>query len=181
MKSARQYRPFASILITCAAAATVWLVLTSVSTALEPPVQLSGPCHPSASVKIARISPDGKYVVYVQDAEIDDAFRVYSVPISGGSPTALTPNPKTNGAVPSFAISPDSMRVVINGIYSAASRTDLYGVPINGPATALTSLATEAQHGFLITPSHTERRSRGFGWCRGIRICPKHREGLGGP
>jgi len=132
-----------------AVAAGLMLIPTEV---LSSPVKLSNSGVLSSAVEEAAISPDGRRVVYVQDAEIAGAYRIYSVPIEGGTPVALSPFPQTTWHIPSFVITPDSSRVVFRGFFDSASRMDLYSVPIAGPSSSRVVLATNS-HGFSVTPN----------------------------
>lgn len=58
------------------------------------------------------VSPDGRWVVYRQDAETDEAYEVWSVRLSSGTRVKLSGNLPANGFVGSIGISPDSSRVV---------------------------------------------------------------------
>jgi len=54
------------------------------------PYQISGEMVPLGDVTKYEISPDGKYIVYIADQELDQLPQLYSVPISGGTPTRLS-------------------------------------------------------------------------------------------
>ena len=100
------------------------------------PVQLN-PLLPSGrSVGNFQISPDSSRVVYIADQDTDNVTELYSVPIGGPAWAGIKLNGPLvlNGNVTSFAISPDSSRVV----YRADQQTDevfeIYSVPLDGSA-----------------------------------------------
>ncbi|MEO7794485.1 MAG: hypothetical protein ABIV06_06900, partial [Thermoanaerobaculia bacterium] len=81
-----------------------------------------------------KISPNGQYAVYRQDADTDSAIELWSVALSGvGSPVRLSdilvPTP---GQFMTFAISPDSSRVVYLVDQDTVGQLELYSVPIGG-------------------------------------------------
>jgi dipeptidyl aminopeptidase/acylaminoacyl peptidase len=100
-------------------------------------------------VPAPRFSPDGKWAVYVQDAEIDGAFELWSVRRWPGSvPVRLSAALPTGRAVADFAIAPDSSRVVFLADQSAAGKFELWTVPIDGstsPAVLNQSLPSGGQ------------------------------------
>ena len=80
-----------------------------------------------------KISPDGQYAVYRQDAVIDGAAELWSVPLSGGATVRLS-DVLSPGQFLTFAISPDSSRVVYTVDQDVAGRIELFSVPIAGGA-----------------------------------------------
>ena len=67
-------------------------------------------------------SPDGRRVVYLADADVDDLFNLFSVDLKGGEPKRLE-----SRSCSQFVISPDSRRVAYTRFPSA-----LCSVPIDG-------------------------------------------------
>jgi Tol biopolymer transport system component len=80
-----------------------------------------------------RLSPDGRRLVYLHDAEVDEAFELWSVPVDGGAPVRLSGLLPAGVSVEFYAISPDGARVVYGANQEVTGRTDLYSVPIDGP------------------------------------------------
>jgi len=122
---------------------------------LAQPVRLSSSGLSTSDVETAKLSPDGKYVVYVHDDQIDDAYRLYSVPTGGGTPVPLSPIPAVLGNAPIFAISPDSTTVVYDGYFDSSTEKDLYSVSITGPFSSRVMLAQDVyriQTRDVITP-----------------------------
>ncbi len=95
------------------------------------------------------ISPDGNYVVYFADHDLDNVFELYSVPITGGTPIKLNHTLLENQTVNllnrnnsvlqtiiddegAFKISPDSSRVLFLSNIEFQRGFDLYSVPITG-------------------------------------------------
>ena len=85
------------------------------------------------------ISPDSSRVVYVADQDTDNILELYSVPITGGTPTKLNgPLVAVGGDVFVFSISPDSARAVYLAHQDTFDVFELYSVPIlNGTPTKL--------------------------------------------
>jgi uncharacterized repeat protein (TIGR01451 family) len=81
--------------------------------------------HPDKD--IYQISPDGNSVVFL---DAWDVARLYSVPITGGTPTLLY----EAGYSIDYAISPDGSTVAAKLVYDLGEPTELYAVPINGGA-----------------------------------------------
>jgi hypothetical protein len=85
---------------------------------------------PTDSITLSKLSPSGTRVVYAAD-------RLYSVPVSGGSPIDLS-GPLGGGQVTAFAITPDSTRVVYRADQDTPGTPELYSVPeLGGPRTKL--------------------------------------------
>jgi Tol biopolymer transport system component len=81
------------------------------------------------------VSPDSSRVVYVADKDADGVFEIYSVPITGGTPTKLSGAMVVGGSVFSnIQISADSSRVVFRADKDVDATTELYSVPIAGGA-----------------------------------------------
>jgi Tol biopolymer transport system component len=73
--------------------------------------------------------------VYVADKDADGVFELYSVPITGGTPTKLSGAMVVGGSVFSnIQISADSSRVVFRADKDVDGTNELYSVPIVGGA-----------------------------------------------
>ncbi|MCH7229064.1 hypothetical protein [Haloferula sp. A504] len=101
--------------------------------------KLSAPLVPGGNVSRFKISPDGHHLVYCADQDTDHLLDLYSVErFAAGSAVKLSTWSSPLGGLPdfdsSFAISPDSSRVVFLADSSAlhAGPADLYSVPITG-------------------------------------------------
>jgi Tol biopolymer transport system component len=86
------------------------------------------------------ISPNGQWVVYRADRDIDEVYELFSVPIHGGTPVRLNAALPAGSVVWQFQISADSRRVVYIAPQQVAGRNELFSVPIEGPAGAATKL-----------------------------------------
>lgn len=108
----------------------------------EASYKLNGPLATDGDVAVARISPDGKYVVYTAKGVNSPGLEIFSVSINGGTPVRLNSNlPVGNASVLGFVISPDSKTVVYHGKVDSLSYFHAYSVPITGGAPALLNLA----------------------------------------
>jgi sorbitol-specific phosphotransferase system component IIA len=102
-----------------------------------------------------QISPDSARVVFRGDLVTDTVAELFSVPIAGGSRTALSGTIVANGDVFDFRISPDSARVVFDGDVVTDAVTELFSVPIAGGSRTALSGAIVAFGGvfsFQISP-----------------------------
>jgi Tol biopolymer transport system component len=79
-------------------------------------------------------SPDSSTVLYTDDARSSSGgWDLFSAPIDGsGVPVRLNGNLVTNGAVRDFELSLDGSNVVYMADQEAASRNELYSVPVAG-------------------------------------------------
>ncbi len=83
-----------------------------------------------------KISPDGQYAVYVQDAVSDNADELWSVRLDGSSaPARLSEVLTSANSNITFAISPDSARVVYLVDQDTPGVIELYSIPIAGGVT----------------------------------------------
>lgn len=98
------------------------------------PVRLNGPLvqHGDVSPTSLQISPDGNYVLYIADQEVDGADEVFVVPITGGTPVKL------NGTLPNTAkvinanFTPDGQRITYHANQDSVPNIELYGTSIGG-------------------------------------------------
>lgn len=81
-----------------------------------------------------RIGPDPQpAVVFRQDILVDDAYDLFAVPVSGGSPTRLnSTGVSTRVLETDFEVSPDGARVVFRGNFSTAGKVELYSAATDG-------------------------------------------------
>jgi len=82
-----------------------------------------------------QVSPDGRWAVYLHDAETDGVLDLWSVALPAGTPVKLNATVPSPG-VRSFRISPDGSRVVYTAEQDTGGVVELYSVPIAGPASA---------------------------------------------
>lgn len=83
-------------------------------------------------------TPDGSRVVFTaRKRSDDDKVRVFSTPISGGTPRRLNSGIVEGGHVRQFAISADSSRVVYRADAEAPRRYELFSVPIDRSSRAV--------------------------------------------
>lgn len=96
------------------------------------PVRISKLFSDTQDVTSYAISPDNTKVVYIADADSDNDYELYVVPIAGGISTKLNGNIVVGGAVESFKISADSTKVVFAADQDTVNQLDLYSVDITG-------------------------------------------------
>ena len=105
-----------------------------------------------------RLSPDGLFAVYRQDAVTDGGFDLWSVRTDGGAAPVRLSNPLASGQGQflTFEISPDGARVVYAVDQETAGKTELYSVPIAGGALTRISMNMASDRdviGFRISPT----------------------------
>jgi hypothetical protein len=81
-------------------------------------------------------SPDGEFVVFRGNYSTAGKIELYSASTTGGQGSALKicPVPPAGGNIEAFAIDATSARVVFAGDALTAGRSELFSVPIAGPA-----------------------------------------------
>jgi hypothetical protein len=96
-------------------------------------VKLSGTMQPDGDVYALVFSPDSRRVVYMADAETDEAYELFSAPSDGGSPPV-----RLSGLLPfrtqiwQYQVTPDSAHVVYDAPQETAGVYELFIVPIDG-------------------------------------------------
>ena len=98
------------------------------------PIKLNPVLPATGIVRAFQISPNGQTVVFVARAQSGSADILYSVPISGGTPTRLSSDISGRDAFTDFQITPDGANVVFRGDQNARNLIELFSVPIAGGA-----------------------------------------------
>jgi hypothetical protein len=81
-----------------------------------------------------RFSPDGNWIVYAADHDIDDVFEMYVVATSNpGVATKLNPPLSGGRDICTFRFTPDSLNVVYCADQDTDGVLELYAVPIAAP------------------------------------------------
>jgi Tol biopolymer transport system component len=125
----------------------------------EAPVKVSGALIAAGDVRTSlATSPDGRWVVYLADAEVDDRVELYSAPTDGSAPPRKLNGPLVLGGDVQenvgFRISPDGAWVVYRADQEFDRQVELNGVPIdaslparklNAPLAGLTSVELDFQ------------------------------------
>ncbi len=83
-------------------------------------------------VNAGAFSPDGQYLVYTADAEVDDVVYLYSVPVAGGAPIRLNPDLAAGGGVGGYRMTADSQYVIYASRAVNRGIESIYRVPIGG-------------------------------------------------
>ena len=129
-----------AVVVLTAVVALVFLVAAGASLSAAPQAQvnvkLNGTMQPTGDVLgdlLMRISPDSRRVVYVADAQTENAFELYSAPTTGQAPPVRLSGLLPSGAlVNRIAITPDSRRVVYVAPQETSGVSELFVVPIEG-------------------------------------------------
>ncbi len=88
-----------------------------------------------ATIGAFRVWPDGSKVVYRTDQSTAGKIELYSVPITGGSPTKLNPALVAGGNVVALSLpvfADGSTRLAYRADQEVDERFELYSVPVNG-------------------------------------------------
>jgi len=94
------------------------------------------PTNGDVSTNDFLISPNGTSVIYVAEQDADNVFEIYSVPITGGTPTKLNGTLPVGGDVDDFIlISPNSSLVVYIADQATNDVFELYSVSSNALST----------------------------------------------
>lgn len=103
------------------------------------PVQLTPHLPDHRTVGYSRFSPDGRWIVYHSDQDVDDVFELFRIPSTGGTPQRLNmPVTVTVGASRGYGgwtISRDSRSVYFNAETNVPDQRDLYSavLPVEVP------------------------------------------------
>lgn len=110
-----------------------------------PPVKLNGQLIGGGRVAWDdfRLSPDGRWVVYLADQDTDDVYELYTVPLDASAVPVRISGPLVPGGDvaqygtpvepnPLFQVSPDSRRVVYIADQDADEVYELYSTAIDG-------------------------------------------------
>lgn len=108
------------------------LAAVSVALASAETVQLSQGL-PFSTLGGVWVSPNASRVVYVQDAVVDDAFELWSVPIGGGPPVRLSGLLPSGSDVRWATIAPNNQRVVYLAPQEQEGVDELYSIALAGP------------------------------------------------
>ncbi|NNJ11536.1 hypothetical protein EKD04_014460 [Chloroflexales bacterium ZM16-3] len=94
--------------------------------------KLNGNLALGANITHFTISPDSSTLVYMADQATSGVIELYSIPLTGGTPTKLNGALPDEGNVEDFAISPDSSTVVYLANQNDKEVDELFSVPIGG-------------------------------------------------
>jgi len=139
----------------------VLIIFLSVATqaqVIDEPFQISDALVISSEIENFQISPDGSYVVYRADQNIDGVFELFSVPITGGNSVRLNSNLVNGGNVRGgnpnfdFQISSNSSHVVYRADQNADGIDELFSIPIKGGTPVQ---LTSNPNSFKISPDGT--------------------------
>jgi hypothetical protein len=88
-----------------------------------------------------RISPDGEWIVWVQDAEVNDAHALWAARRWGGPAKRLSGTLPPGDDFEVVRFSPDSKQVLYTAQQEASERYDLYTVPLLGTVADVVKLS----------------------------------------
>jgi hypothetical protein len=87
----------------------------------------------SADIRLLRLTPDEKRLVYAADAEVDELVELYALKPGGGQPLKLNqPFAAGRAGVIDFELTPNGKRVVYLADHAARARWELYTVLVDG-------------------------------------------------
>ena len=108
------------------------LFLTGVAQAVIQNRKLSGDMVEDGDVYQFKISPDGKYIVFLADARTDGCYELFSVHTIGSERVLLSSGLSPFAGVVNFYISYDSRYVVYSVGSGGINPKQLFSVPISG-------------------------------------------------
>jgi Tol biopolymer transport system component len=97
-----------------------------ISSKLSVGMQISG------TVNNFAVSPDGAFVAYLADRDVDDVFELYRVPVGGGVSSKLSANLVTGGDVSRYSFTPSGDRIVYLADQNTDTVNELFSVPVAG-------------------------------------------------
>jgi Tol biopolymer transport system component len=120
--------------LACLVAATIACAACPAALAAADWVRLStGLPFSNVQVDAYQLSPDGRWAVYIHDAEVDDARELWSVPVFGGVPGRISGLlPAGSEVSRDFQFTPDGATVVYRAPQDSLGVLELYSVPIRG-------------------------------------------------
>ena len=112
----------------------------------------------SNPVNAITITPDGNRVVYRAEYVYTERSQLYSIPITGPRSANIrldtTAPTDSGGEVDSYKISPDGSRVVYQADQDSEDLSELYSVPVAGPASANVKLNGPLPLGGVVTTGY---------------------------
>ena len=102
------------------------------------PVRLNPSLVAGGDVYDFALSPDGKFVIYVADQDIDTRYELYRINLDApGVAIKLNPALSANRDVMDFALSPDGAKVVYRSDSAIENIFELYLVDLANPGTSV--------------------------------------------
>ena len=95
------------------------------------------PDVPVYSIESPFVSPDGRFAIYVHDAETDGAYELWSAPLAGGAPVRLSGLLPAGEYARVHGFTPDGTRVLYSAHQESLGWTDLFAAPVDGSSGAL--------------------------------------------
>jgi hypothetical protein len=80
-----------------------------------------------------KISPDGRWTVFSQDAETQGAYELWRVPVQGGTPSRLSGLLTAGQSASQFVISPNSTLAAYLAAEDELDHIEVYAAPIAAP------------------------------------------------
>ncbi len=88
----------------------------------------------TSSLSTHRISPDGEWIIWIQDAEVNNAHALWAARRWGGTPKRLSGTLPPGALFQTVLFSPDSKNVLYSAEQDSEDQTELYTVPLLGTA-----------------------------------------------
>lgn len=97
-------------------------------------ISIPAPAHEFSIQDKLAITPNGQNVLFIGDYETLGKNELFSVPITGGTPTRISDNLPFAGDVKTFQIAPSGAAVAYAAGQNASSNLELFLTPISGGA-----------------------------------------------
>lgn len=108
----------------------LYTIPTSGGTAIEIPMPVVA--HDFSIEKQLQVSADGQTVFFIGDYESLGRSELFSVPITGGTPTRISDNLHWAGDVTSFALAPNGTQVAYVAGQNLGANSELFLTPVTG-------------------------------------------------
>lgn len=100
-------------------------------------IPVPAPAHDFSFGRQLEVTADGQTVIFIGDYDTLGKQELYSVPITGGTPTRLNDDLPFAGDVTSFAISPDGASIAYVAGQNTSSNHELFLKSITGAGTSI--------------------------------------------
>jgi len=95
-------------------------------------IPIVAPAHDFSINRQLEVTPDGQTILFIADYEAIGKNELFSIPITGGTPTRVSDDLPFAGDVSSFAISPNGSSVAYAAGQNTSANNELFQTPITG-------------------------------------------------
>ena len=95
-------------------------------------ISIPAPAHDFTFARQIEVTANGQNVLFIADYESVGKHELYSVPISGGTPTRISDDLPWAGDVSSFALAPNGTQVAYVAGQNTSASSELFLTPVTG-------------------------------------------------